>query len=292
MLMERFLDQTWLERGLSEATLSAYRTDLAQFSSWLETQNCPLESVQSQHIQRFLQQRIEQKTSWRSLARFLSTLRGFYQFLIREALIHEDPTATIPLPKLPSYLPQTLTEKEVEQLLDAPDVSKTLGLRDRAMLELLYGSGFRVSELVALRIDQLNERQGMIRVTGKGNKERLVPVGEESLDWLQRFLVEARGALLKGCLSDALFPTARGPAMTRQAFWYLIKKYARKAGIEKELSPHSLRHAFATHLVNHGADLRVVQLLLGHANLSTTQIYTHVAKERLKRLHAMHHPRG
>lgn len=281
-----------MEKGLSDATLSAYRTDLEQFERWLQAQGLSLQLVKAAQIQSYLQAMIAKKNSWRSIARFLSTLRGFYHYLIREAILQEDPTATIPLPKIPKYLPQTLTESEVDQLLCAPNTDRALGLRDRAMLELMYGSGFRVSELVALRVDQLNPRQAMIRVTGKGNKERLVPVGEESLDWLTRFLSEGRVKLLKGCQCDALFPTARGAAMTRQAFWYLIKKHAQQAGIQKELSPHTLRHAFATHLVNHGADLRVVQMLLGHSNLSTTQIYTHVAKERLKRLHGEHHPRG
>jgi len=228
----------------------------------------------------------------RSEARLLSTLRRFYRYLCREEIRDSDPTAKIESPRLGNPLPSSLTEDEVESLLEQPDTLVPLGLRDRTMLEVLYATGLRVTELVSLTFEQVNMRQGLIRCIGKGNKERLVPLGEIALDYLQRYLVESRPVLLKGNVNEDLFPTQRGKAMTRQAFWYLIKKYAKQAAIEKDLSPHTLRHAFATHLLNHGADLRVVQLLLGHSDLSTTQIYTHVAKERLKSLHAQHHPRG
>jgi integrase/recombinase XerD len=228
----------------------------------------------------------------RSEARLLSSLRRFYRYLVREEIRDSDPTAQIESPRLGRPLPDSLTENEVEDLLAQPDTTTALGLRDRSMLEVLYATGLRVSELVGLTVDQINLRQGVIRCIGKGNKERLVPVGEVAQDWLEKYLYDSRPALLNGKVADDLFPTTRGKAMTRQAFWYLIKRYALQAGIQKDLSPHTLRHAFATHLINHGADLRVVQLLLGHADLSTTQIYTHVAKERLKQLHAAHHPRG
>ena len=228
----------------------------------------------------------------RSTARLLSSLRRFYQYLLREQLITDDPTAQIESPKLGRPLPKSLTEEQVEKLLQAPDAETALGLRDRAMLETLYATGLRVSELVGLTLQQANLQAGVVKVIGKGDKERLVPLGEEAVEWLQRYLNEARAKLLHGQISDALFPTARGAAMTRQAFWYNLKRYTRVAGIETHLSPHTLRHAFATHLLNHGADLRVVQMLLGHVDLSTTQIYTQVARERLKQLHAQHHPRG
>ncbi|MGH9576427.1 MAG: site-specific tyrosine recombinase XerD, partial [Terriglobales bacterium] len=230
--------------------------------------------------------------SARTLARRLSSLRQLYGYLVREGLIKEDPCATIEGPRVGRVLPRTLSEAEVELLLQGPNIESPAGLRDRSMLELLYATGLRVTELVRLERAQINLRQGVVRVTGKGGKDRLVPIGEEGVGWLQRYLDEGRGTLLKRALSDFLFVTARGGPMTRQAFWYLIKRYARQAGIYKPLSPHTLRHAFATHLVNHGADLRVVQLLLGHSDITTTQIYTHVARARLKELHARHHPRG
>ena len=292
-LIEQFLDAIWMERGLSENTLAAYRNDLHGFASWLASQQqSDLTAVGREEVQTYLAQRVAAKASPRSTARLLSTLRRFYAWLRRENRISEDPTALIEAPKLGRPLPKTLTEMEVEALLAAPDTQTILGLRDRTMLEVLYASGLRVSELVNLTIMQLNLQQGVIRVTGKGNKERLVPLGDEALSWLQHYIKEGRLALLNGQACNALFVTQRREAMTRQAFWYMIKRHAQSAGIGKSLSPHTLRHAFATHLLNHGADLRVVQMLLGHSDLSTTQIYTHVARARLKDLHAQHHPRG
>ena len=292
-LIEQFLDAIWMERGLSENTLAAYRNDLIGYSRWLTSQQqSDLMAVRREDVQTYLAQRVAANSSPRSTARLLSTLRRFYAWLRRVNRISEDPTALIEAPKLGRPLPKTLTESEVEALLAAPDTQTLLGLRDRTMLEVLYASGLRVSELVNLTIMQLNLQQGVIRVSGKGNKERLVPLGEEAVSWLQRYIQDARFALLNGQACDALFVTQRREAMTRQAFWYMIKRHAQTAGIEKALSPHTLRHAFATHLLNHGADLRVVQMLLGHSDLSTTQIYTHVARARLKDLHARHHPRG
>ena len=292
-LIEQFLDAIWMERGLSENTLAAYRNDLSGFARWLtKQQHVELLNVERDQVQAYLAHRISARASPRSTARLLSTLRRFYAWLRRENRISEDPTALIEAPKLGRPLPKTLTESEVEALLAAPNVETLLGLRDRTMLEVLYASGLRVSELVNLGATQVNLQQGVIRVTGKGNKERLVPLGDEAVSWLERYLREARNSLLNGYPSDALFVTQRREAMTRQAFWYMIKRHAHKAGINKDLSPHTLRHAFATHLLNHGADLRVVQMLLGHSDLSTTQIYTHVARARLKDLHARHHPRG
>jgi len=292
VLVERFLDALWLERGLSENTLTAYRSDLLGLSQWLQGQEVELLRAGRAELLGYLQQRVEQGAKPRSSARLLSSIRRFYRFLVRERLLSEDPSARIDAPKLGRSLPKSLTEEEVEALLTAPDPGSLLGMRDRAMLEVLYASGLRVSELVGLTLSQLNLQQGLVKVIGKGNKERLVPLGEEALGWVERYLREARGLLLGASQSDVLFPSRRGSAMTRQAFWQLIKRYALQAGISKPLSPHTLRHAFATHLLNHGADLRVVQLLLGHSSLSTTQIYTHVARERLKELHARHHPRG
>ncbi len=292
-LVERFLDALWLERGLSENTLSAYRSDLLGLSQWLQLQQqSDLLDVDRADLLGYLQRRVEEGAKPRSSARLLSSMRRFYRYLVRERLLSEDPSARIDAPKLGRSLPKSLTEEEVEALLAAPDTSSLLGMRDRAMLEVLYASGLRVSELVGLSLPQINMQQGLVRVVGKGNKERLVPLGEEALGWLERFVREARGLLLGAVQSEVLFPSRRGSGMTRQAFWQLIKRYAVQAGINKHLSPHTLRHAFATHLLNHGADLRVVQLLLGHSTLSTTQIYTHVARERLKNLHAQHHPRG
>ncbi len=291
-LIERFLDALWLERGLSENTLSAYRSDLQGLAVWLQSSELGLLRAGRSELMRYLQWRVEQGAKPRSSARLLSSIRRFYRYLLRESLISEDASARIDAPKLGRPLPKTLTEEEVERLLEAPDLSTPMGLRDRAMLELLYASGLRVSELVNLVLAQVNFQQGLVKVMGKGSKERLVPLGEEALEWLQRFMREGRGLILGGRRSEALFPSKRGAAMSRQAFWQLIKRYALQAGIDKPLSPHTLRHAFATHLLNHGADLRVVQLLLGHTSLSTTQIYTFVAQERLKGLHAEHHPRG
>jgi integrase/recombinase XerD len=290
--LQPFLDSLWLESGLSQNTIEAYRRDLLAFAAWLSQFDIDLAAATQQDIQRYQSQRMREGRKVRSEARLLSTLRRFYRYLLREDIRDSDPTAQLASPRLGKPLPDSLTEQEVEDLLAQPDVTELLGLRDRTMLELLYATGLRVSELVTLQLEQLNLRQGLIRCIGKGNKERLVPVGEVALDWLQQYLYESRPGLLNGKVCDDLFPTQRGKAMTRQAFWYLIKRYASQAHIDKHLSPHTLRHAFATHLLNHGADLRVVQLLLGHSDLSTTQIYTHVAKARLKQLHGQHHPRG
>ncbi len=287
--IEAFLDAIWMERGLSANTLAAYRADLSGFAAWLAAQGKTLICAGPEDLSAYMATR----KHVRSMARLLSCLRRFYQHLVREGRLDADPSARIDAPKLGRPLPKSLTETEVEALLDAPAVEDVLGLRDRAMLELLYASGLRVSELVSAGVAQVNLNQGVVRITGKGGKERLVPIGEESLSWLERYLREGRPELLKGKLCAALFVTQRGAAMTRQAFWYLVKRYAQQAGIAAaRISPHTLRHSFATHLLNHGADLRVLQMLLGHSDLSTTQIYTHVAKERLKSLHARHHPRG
>jgi integrase/recombinase XerD len=292
LYLQEFLDSLWLESGLSQNTVDAYRRDLIAFSAWLNKQDINLATATRNDILKYQSQRMREGRKVRSEARLLSSLRRFYRYLVREEIRDSDPTAQIESPRLGRPLPDSLTENEVEDLLAQPDTTAALGLRDRSMLEVLYATGLRVSELVGLTVDQVNLRQGVIRCIGKGNKERLVPVGEVAQDWLEKYLYDSRPALLNGKVTDDLFPTTRGKAMTRQAFWYLIKRYALQAGIQKDLSPHTLRHAFATHLINHGADLRVVQLLLGHADLSTTQIYTHVAKERLKQLHAAHHPRG
>lgn len=293
VLLERFLDALWLERGLTANTLAAYRSDLEHFGAWLDAQGEGLASASRATLLEYLQLRSLAGARPRSSARLLSSLRRFYRYLVRERVRDDDPSARIDSPKLGRPLPKSLSEEEVEALLDAPNVESLLGLRDRAMLEVLYATGLRVSELVGLAITQVNLQQGLVRVMGKGRKERLVPLGEEALDWLERYLRQARPLLLVVQQpTEALFPSRLGTAMTRQAFWQLIKRHALQAGINKPLSPHTLRHAFATHLLNHGADLRVVQLLLGHSSLSTTQIYTHVARERLKALHARHHPRG
>lgn len=296
-IIEQFLDVIWMERGLSENTLSAYRTDLKKFVMWLKQSSAEslsnlINNANREDIQEYFSLLEHQKISPRSRARLLSSLRLFYAYLLREKIIETDPVALIDAPKLGRSLPKTLSEKDVEALLLAPDTATLLGLRDRVLLEVLYATGLRVSELVGLELTQINLLQGTLRVTGKGNKERLVPLGEEAILWLEKYLNTARVDLLKGQVTDALFVTKRGGAMTRQAFWYLIKRYALQAKIAAKISPHTLRHAFATHLLNHGADLRVVQMLLGHSDLSTTQIYTHVASERLKSLHSQHHPRG
>lgn len=290
--LQPFLDSLWLEAGLSQNTVEAYRRDLLAFAAWLAKLDVDLAAATQHDIQRYQSQRMREGRKVRSEARLLSTLRRFYRYLLREDIRDSDPTAQLESPRLGKPLPDSLTEQDVEDLLAQPDVTDLLGLRDRTMLELLYASGLRVTELVGLKQEQINMRQGLVRCIGKGNKERLVPVGEVALDWLQQFFYESRPGLLNGKVTDDVFPTRRGKAMTRQAFWYIIKRYAKQAQIQKTLSPHTLRHAFATHLLNHGADLRVVQLLLGHSDLSTTQIYTHVAKERLKQLHGQHHPRG
>ncbi len=292
-VIERFLDSLWMERGLSENTLVAYRNDLEQFGHWLtETQQIDLLKVERHNLSDYLAFRSEQQRSPRSSARLLSSLRRFYAWCRREGLLEDDPTRLLSTPKLGHPIPDSLSEQEVEYLLEAPDTKTAMGIRDRAMLELLYATGLRVSELVGLTEQQVNLRQGVLRVTGKGQKERLVPMGEIAIEWLTIYLNEARSEFSRGAMVDALFLTNRKQGMTRQAFWHLIKRYAKLKNIKTRLSPHTLRHAFATHLLNHGADLRVVQMLLGHSNISTTQIYTHVAKARLQALHAEHHPRG
>jgi integrase/recombinase XerD len=289
-LVEHFLDALWTERGLADNTLQSYRTDLLALARWLASRDLTIGGASTSDLMQFIAS--YRNASARSTARRLSTLRRLYQYLVRERIVEHDPSSGIPAPRLGRALPKSLTEDDVVALLQAPDIDTALGLRDRAMLELMYATGLRVSELVRLAGVQVNPRQGVLRVTGKGSKDRLVPLGEEASDWLDRYLKASRPVLLGSRSTPFLFVTARAAPMTRQAFWYLIKRYAVVAGIGKPLSPHTLRHAFATHLLNHGADLRVVQMLLGHSNISTTQIYTHVARARLKALHATHHPRG
>ena len=292
-LLDEFCDALWLEDGLSRNTMESYRRDLRLFSTWLSAQrDRTLLQAQRADLLDYLAYKFQRKTQPRSAARLLSSLKRFYRYLLRENRISADPTMQVESPKLPRSLPKILTEDDVDALLSAPNVGTALGLRDKSMLEALYASGLRVSELVTMQVAQLSQDMGVVRVMGKGSKERLVPVGEEALAWLRRYLAEGRTQILAGKQSDSLFVTARGASMTRQAFWHLIRRHAARAGIRKGISPHTLRHAFATHLLNHGADLRVVQMLLGHADISTTQIYTHVARERLKQLHAKHHPRG
>lgn len=291
-LIDLWLDAQWMEKGLARNSLESYQRDLSQFSLWLCERGENLRSAQGHHIERYLGERLSQKINARTSARFLSAVRSFYQWLLREGKRHDDPSLQIDSPRLGRPLPKTLTEQDVEALLNAAASDAPIELRDRAMLELLYASGLRVSELVGLELGQINLNVGAVRLVGKGGRERLVPMGDEARHWLQRYLQGARAALLAGGVSEVVFPSSRGQPMTRQTFWHRIKHYARVAGIAKPLSPHTLRHAFATHLINHGADLRAVQMLLGHRDLSTTQIYTHVAKERLKDIHAKHHPRG
>ncbi|MES9969953.1 MAG: site-specific tyrosine recombinase XerD [Candidatus Thiodiazotropha sp.] len=291
--IESFSDALWMERGLSRNTLSAYQSDLAKVANWLRNnRGYGLLQAQRADLQSYLAELVKQGRKPRSTARLLSCIRQFYQYSLREGWLSNDPSARIDSPKLGRALPKSLSETEVEALLHAPDLEDAEGMRDRTMLEVLYASGLRVSELIDLRPEQVNLTQGVMRIVGKGGKERLVPMGDEAQAWLERFFGGARIELLRDRVCAHLFPTRRGQGMTRQAFWYRIKKHAASAGISHTISPHTLRHAFATHLLNHGADLRVVQLLLGHADLSTTQIYTHVARERLKQLHATHHPRG
>lgn len=293
VLIDEYLDSIWIEKGLSRNTIESYGRDLEAISHWLEARGLKLLRVQRSDLLAYLAFRMKAGLTARSTARTLSSVRSFYRYLLRENKVVIDPTLQIDNPKMGRKLPDTLSEQEVELLLEAPDVETPLGLRDRTMLEFLYAAGLRVSELVNLKITEINLRQGVLRVTGKGSKERLVPIGEEALRWLDGFVKDSRPSLLKGVTaSDVVFPSNRGGCMTRQAFWYRVKLHAQTAGIRTHLSPHTLRHAFATHLLNHGADLRVVQLLLGHSDLSTTQIYTHVAKHRLKSLHKQHHPRG
>lgn len=291
-VIDRFLDALWLEKGLSDNTREAYRSDLALFNSWLDERDVRLIDAGRDVILDHLAWRLASDYKARSTARLLSGLRGFYRFLLREGSISVDPTLRVDLPQLGRPLPKALSETDVEALLAAPDIGDPLGMRDRAMLEVLYATGLRVTELVSLSLEQLNLRQGVLRTFGKGNKERLVPLGGEALHWLTRYLREPRETLLNGKVSDVVFPSRRGDLMTRQTFWHRIKLHARQAGVAASISPHTLRHAFATHLLNHGADLRTVQMLLGHSDLSTTQIYTHIARARLQELHAQHHPRG
>ena len=290
--LQRFLDAVWMERGLSANTLAAYRADLTALGRWLDDHQSALLKATRTDLLGFIAARVEGGSRPRSTARQLSSFRRFFRYVIREGLMTEDPTSQIAMPKIGRSLPKSLTEAEVDALLEAPSVGDPLGHRDRTMLEVLYATGLRVSELVSMKHNQINFNQGVMRVVGKGNRERLIPLGEEAMRWLRQFMQGPRTEILLERQTDYLFPTRRGDRMTRQAFWHIIKRYAKKASVEKDLSPHTLRHAFATHLLNHGADLRVVQMLLGHSDLSTTQIYTHVARERLKELHSQHHPRG
>lgn len=291
-VIDRFTDALWMESGLSENTLAAYRRDLCGLAAWLARQDIALADAMPADLLGFLAHQYQSGRALRSSARLLSSVRRFYRYLVRESRRKDDPSANIEAPKMDRPLPHTLSEAEVEALLAAPDCDTAIGLRDRAMLELLYASGLRVSELVTLDADRINLNQGVVRVLGKGNKERLVPVGDEAVQWIQRYSREARPKLLRRQSSARLFVSRKAGAITRQAFWYRLRGYALQIGITGRLSPHTLRHAFATHLVNHGADLRVVQMLLGHSDLSTTQIYTHVARERLRQIHREHHPRG
>jgi integrase/recombinase XerD len=288
----RFLDVVWMERGLSANTLAAYRADLLSLQRWLAKRGRTLHSVDRADLLAFIASKAEGGARPRSTARQLSSFRCFFRQQLRDGAIKEDPTLDISMPRTGRALPKSLTEEEVERLLAAPDLSGALGIRDRTMLEVLYATGLRVSELVGLKHSQVNLNQGVVRISGKGNRERLVPLGAESMRWIKEFMDGPRAEILGAQVTDYLFPTRRGDRMTRQSFWHIIKRYARLARVDKPLSPHTLRHAFATHLLNHGADLRVVQMLLGHSDLSTTQIYTHVARERMKDLHGRHHPRG
>lgn len=291
--IEQFLDALWLERNLAENSLSAYRRDLSMVVEWLHHRGLSLVTAQSGDLQTLLAERVEGGYKATSTARMLSAVRRLFQHLYREKIRDDDPSALLASPKLPQRLPKDLSEAQVERLLQAPTVEEPIELRDKAMLEVLYATGLRVSELVGLTMSDVSLRQGVVRVIGKGNKERLVPLGEEAVYWLEQYLTHGRPWLLNGQSLDILFPSNRARQMTRQTFWHRIKHYAQLAGIDSEqLSPHVLRHAFATHLLNHGADLRVVQMLLGHSDLSTTQIYTHVATERLRQLHQQHHPRA
>ena len=291
ILIDNFIDELWLEKGLSKNTLTAYRNDIQSFSNWYKGNS--LLEVERVDLLDYLADRLKEGFSSRSTARSLSSLRAFYSHLTVRHNLKENPTSRVESPKLGRSLPKTLSEEEVEKLIQAPDIDDDIGLRDRAMLELIYACGLRVSELISLDILNINMRQGVIRVIGKGEKERLVPMGEEALHWIERYINKSRPNFIKADNKiTEVFLSKRGKAMTRQTFWYRLKEYAQLASINKELSPHTLRHAFATHLINHGADLRTVQLLLGHSSLSTTQIYTEVARHRMKELHNEHHPRG
>ena len=291
-LLDAFTDTLWLEAGLSRNTLASYHADLAQLAAWLAPRGTALLGVEPVDLHDYLRD-FSRRSKATSQRRLVSTLRRFYRHLLATGEIMADPTLGIEPPPRPERFPKTLSEAQVEALLDAPDPDTPLGLRDRAMLEMLYATGLRVSELVGLKLFEISLDDGVVRVFGKGSKERLVPLGQVAVEWLERYLKKARPALLAGRTGDAVFVTRRAGALSRQMFWNLVKRYALRAGIDPaRISPHTLRHAFATHLINHGADLRVVQLLLGHADISTTQVYTHVARERLKELHAKHHPRG
>lgn len=289
-----FIDNIWSRKGLARLTLDAYQQDLSQFSIWLQNnRRSSLKSASQSDIQAYLAHRFSKGAAARSNARLLSTLKQFYQHQVKAGHRQDNPTELINAPRIHRHLPSALSESDIDNLLEAPDLDNEYGLRDRCMLELMYSSGLRVSELVSLQINQINTNLGLVRLTGKGNKERIIPVGEEALHWLRVYLDQSRPGLRRqGKDTDALFLSSRGTAISRQAFWQNIKKYLLRAGINTQYSPHSLRHAFATHLLNHGADLRTVQMLLGHSSLSTTQIYTHIAQERLQALHASHHPRG
>ena len=292
-LIDLFLNEYWIEKGLSENTVQSYRLDLTALCDWLDKNDLSLETLDAVDLQGFLGERLEKGYKATSTARMLSAMRKLFQYLYREKYRVDDPSAVLSSPKVPSRLPKYVTEQQVSDLLNTPDVEVPLELRDKAMLELLYATGLRVTELVSLTIENMSVQQGVVRVIGKGNKERIVPMGEEAAYWVRQFMLYGRPVLLNGQSSDVVFPSQRAQQMTRQTFWHRVKHYAILADIDADaLSPHVLRHAFATHLVNHGADLRVVQMLLGHTDLSTTQIYTHVAKERLKRLHERFHPRG
>ena len=290
-VLDTFIDYLWLSDGLSKNTLESYRLDINQFDLWLNNHRIQLLTATQADIKQFLSIRFPQCKP-RSISRLIASMRRFYRYAVSEHLISVDPTLQLDSPKLPRSLPKSLNESEVSDLLNAPNITLSSGMRDKAMLELLYASGLRVSELVDVQVNEVSTLDGVVRITGKGSKTRLVPMGQEAANWIDRYLNESRPEILKNRLSNDMFVTNRGGAMTRQAFWYLIKRYAAIAGINKPMSPHVLRHAFATHLLNHGADLRVVQMLLGHSDISTTQIYTHVARERLKQLHSKHHPRG
>ncbi len=291
-IIDQYLDSAWMEGGLSENTLAAYRSDLKILFNDLEKMGVTWKTADTQDLRIILKNRFLAGDKPVSIARRLSAWRRFYQYCVRESLMVNDPSDRLESQKSGRTIPDTLTEKEVEALLAAPDLETAEGLRDKAMLEVLYATGLRVSELISLSIDRVSTQKGVVKTIGKGQKERLVPLGDEAVSWLENYFRSARAELIKGILCDSVFVTRRGGAMSRQAFWYIIKKYTKKSGINKKVSPHTLRHAFATHLLNHGADLRVVQLLLGHSNISTTQIYTHVAVARLQSLHQKHHPRG
>lgn len=291
--IDQFIDTIWAQKGLATLTLAAYQQDLKQFSVWLKALDITLKLAQQSDVQSYLAYRFDKGSSSRSNARMLSTLKQYFRHLVRSGERTDNPCALISAPKIHQLLPSTLSEQGVSRLLEAPDLDSSFGLRDRCMLEVMYSSGLRVSELVSLLVNQINVNLGLVRLTGKGNKERVIPVGEEALHWLTLYLKQARPMLVRpNKSSDALFLSSRGSAITRQAFWQNIKKHLLVAGIKTDYSPHSLRHAFATHLLNHGADLRTVQMLLGHSSLSTTQIYTHIAQARLQSMHATHHPRG